>query len=107
MGDSVRRDVLVEPEEVVWVVLALECLQAIVLGRAVGLADPILPFLHEEVDVDMLVVRLQRGPQSAGPLALLFKSLTRRCYPDHVHCMARVAASECGLVLTHPSHSAA
>jgi hypothetical protein len=62
VGDSIRRNVLVEPEKVVRVVLALEPFQAVVLGRAIGLADPILPFLHEEVDVDMLMVGLQCGP---------------------------------------------
>ena len=54
----------------------------------------------------MLVVWLQRGRSSARPLPFRFECLTRGRYPDHVHGMARVTASECGLVLTHPSHCA-
>jgi hypothetical protein len=43
MTELIRRDVLVEPEEVVGVVLPLQRLQAVVLPPAVGLADSLLP----------------------------------------------------------------
>src|SRR5206468_6233511 len=47
-----RRDVLVQPEEVVGVVAPLERLEAVVLLGAVRLADPLLALIHQEVDVD-------------------------------------------------------
>src|SRR5881628_658 len=53
------RDVLVEPEEVVRVVRPLEGLQSLVLLRSIGLADPVLPLVHEEVHVHARVVRLE------------------------------------------------
>src|SRR5215218_6445355 len=53
---SVRRDVLVQPEEVRRIVGALERLQPLVLLCTVCLADPLLALIHEEVHVDAGVV---------------------------------------------------
>jgi hypothetical protein len=52
--------VLVEAEEVVGVIAALERLEPVVLLGPVGLADPLLTLLHQEVHVDARVVGLQR-----------------------------------------------
>lgn len=45
------RDILVEPEGVVGVVGSFERSEAVELRHAVGLADAVQPFVHEEVDV--------------------------------------------------------
>src|SRR5829696_2913036 len=45
-----RWDVLVDPEEVVRVVLPLQRLQAMPLLGAIGRADPVFALLHQEVD---------------------------------------------------------
>src|SRR5688572_16421203 len=67
---SVRPDVLVHAKQIRGIVLALERLQARPLLRAVRLLHPLLALLHEEVHVDARVIRLERGPEVAGPLAL-------------------------------------
>src|SRR6266516_6656926 len=50
--ELVRRDVLIESEEVLRVVAALQSLESAVLLCAVSLADAILTLVHEEVHVD-------------------------------------------------------
>ena len=67
--------VLVEAEEVVGVVAALERLEPVVLPCPVGLANTLLSLLHEEVHVDARVVGLQRRPEVPGPLPLLVEAL--------------------------------
>src|SRR5215210_5606722 len=64
------RDVLIEAEKVVGIPSLLEDLQPPVLHRPVGLADPLGSLLAQEVDVDALVPRLQRGPEATHPLPL-------------------------------------
>jgi hypothetical protein len=51
--------VLVEAEEVVRVIATLERLERVVLLGPIGLADPLLALLHEEVHVDARVVGLE------------------------------------------------
>src|SRR5215207_9770491 len=72
---SVRRDVLVQPEEVRRIVGALERLQPLVLVGTVGLPDPLLALIHQEVHVDAGVVGRKRGREGPGPLALDVESL--------------------------------
>src|SRR2546422_10687677 len=64
------RDVLVEAEEVVGVVLALQGLQAVILLGPVGLADALLALVHQEVDVNARVVGLECRPEVPDPLPL-------------------------------------
>src|SRR5215207_10127476 len=70
-----RRDVLVEAEDVLGVVAALKHLEPVVLLQSVGLADPLLPLVHEEVHVHAGVVRLEGRPEPAHPLPLLVEAL--------------------------------
>src|SRR5919198_976039 len=58
-----RRDVLVQPEEVLRVVASLQSPQPVVLLRPVGLPHALVSLLHEEVHVHARVVRLERGPE--------------------------------------------
>src|ERR671917_1449149 len=52
--------VLVEAEEVVRVIAALECLEPVVLLCPVGLSDARLPLLHQEVHVNAHMVGFER-----------------------------------------------
>lgn len=52
------RDVLVQSEEVVWVVPPLQSLEPLVLRRSIGLADALLTLVHQEVHIDAGVVGL-------------------------------------------------
>src|SRR5262249_49190313 len=71
----VRRDVLVEPEEVVRIPLPLQRLQPVELVRPVGGADSPLAFFvaRHEVDVGGRLPVLQRRPEVARPLALFLE----------------------------------
>src|SRR5713101_4079329 len=103
----VRRDVLVHPEEVVRVVLPLQSLQAVVPFRSVRLPDPLLAFVHQEVDVDARVVGLQGGPQTPGPLTLFVEARLRCGGRVDVDRVPRAATVERSLVLAHPLDRAA
>src|SRR5436190_15758953 len=96
---SGRRDVLVDAEEVLGVVLPLQRLQAVVLLRAVGLPHSVLALVHQEVDVHGREMWLERGPEVAHPLAFLVESLGRRRARADVVREARVPPVEGGLVL--------
>src|SRR5262249_14970893 len=61
--DLSRRDVLVDPEEVVRVVLLLDRLQPVELLRSVRLAHAIRALVPEEVDVHALVPRRELVPE--------------------------------------------
>jgi hypothetical protein len=52
-----RRDVLVDPEEVVRVVLSLQGLQPVVLLRPVGLPDPLRTLIAQEIHIDAFMPR--------------------------------------------------
>src|SRR5205807_2749641 len=99
--------VLVDAEEVVRIVLPLYRLQPVVLLRAVGGSDPVLPLVAEEVDVHRRVPRLERGPEVPHPLALGVEAFARRRTGADVVGEARVAAAEGGGVLPGPRDCAA
>src|SRR5713101_234030 len=63
-------DVRVEAEEVVGVVLLLQCCQPLVVG-AVGDANPVLVIAAEVIDVGTTGEGLQRPPEVAGPRNVL------------------------------------
>ena len=69
-----RRDVLVDPEEVVRVVLLLQRLAAGRTSPARRPANPLRTLVTEEVHVHALVPRLQRRPEAPHPLALARRS---------------------------------
>src|SRR5204863_2635725 len=92
-------DVLVDPEEVVRVVAALQLLQARVLLRAVRLPHAVLALVAEEVHVDAHVVRLERRPEGAYPVALVLEAVRALGAGADVEREAGVAAGECGVVL--------
>src|SRR5438552_1214046 len=73
--ELVRRDVLIESEEVLRVVAALQSLESAVLLCAVSLADAILTLVHEEVHVDARMPGLEGRPEAAHPLTLLLEAL--------------------------------
>src|SRR5215207_10336016 len=93
--------VLVEAEDVVGVVAALERLEPVVLLCPIGLADTLLSLLHEEVHVDARVVGLQRRPEVPDPLPLLLKALGPLGRAGDVVRMPRAASAEGRLVLAH------
>jgi hypothetical protein len=97
--ESVGLDVLVEPEEVRRVVLALEGLQSVVLVGAVGLPDPLLALFHEEVHVDAGVVGCESGPVVASPLALGLEAISSLAVAVDVEGEPRVAPIERGRAL--------
>src|ERR671919_1343272 len=99
MNPSVRADVLVQPEDVLRVIAALERLQALVLLLPVGLPDPLLTLLHEEVDVDGRVPGLERRPEVAHPLALLVEARGRLGHRGDVEGVACAAAVEGAVVV--------
>src|SRR4029453_1077448 len=101
------RDVLVQPEEVVRVVAALERLQLVVLRRAVRIADPLLALFHQEVDVHARVVRPARGAERPRPLALLVEALWAGGRTRDVERVSCAAAVERGLVLADAGDRAA
>src|SRR3712207_380833 len=91
--------VLVAAEEVVRIVAALERLEAVVLLGPVGLADPLLTLLHEEVHVDAGVVGLERRPEVSCPLPLFFEALFGLGDASYVVRMPSAASAESRLVL--------
>src|SRR4051812_26312255 len=99
-----RGAVLVEPEEVVGVVLLLETLQPRKLLGTIGLADAILALLHEEVHIYARVVGRERVPVAARPLALLVEAVGRLAVAVDVERVARVATVEGGVVLADARH---
>src|SRR5438309_7589191 len=103
----VRPDVLVQPEEIRWVVPALQRLELRVAIPAVRLLDPLLALLHEEVHVDIGLVRQQRVPETARPLALLREAGLIRGRRIDVDRVPRAAAAEGCLVLAHARDRAA
>src|SRR5215212_11048956 len=98
---DVGPDVLVEAEEVVRVVAALERLEPVVLLGPVGLADSLLTLLHQEVYVDARVVGLQRRPEVPGPLPLIVEALCRLGDAADVERMAGASSAEGRLLLAH------
>src|SRR5205807_1717343 len=72
---SAGRDVLVQPEEVVGIVVSLQGLQPVVPRGSVRLPDAVLALIHQEVHVHARVVRLERRPEAPGPLAFLVESV--------------------------------
>src|SRR6266496_6649494 len=70
-----RRDVLIDPEEVVRVVAPLQLLQTSVLLGAVRVTDPTLALVAEEVHVDARLVGLERRPEVPHPLPLLVEAV--------------------------------
>src|SRR6185295_7986121 len=107
VAGSVRRDVLVQAEEVVGVVLSLQRLEAVVLRRAIGLPDPLLPLLPEEVHVDARVEGLERRPQIPNPLALGVEAIFRLGAGGDVEGMPRASCVVGGLVASHPGYRSA
>src|SRR4030095_2328250 len=93
------RDVLVQPEEVVGVVLLLERLEALVLCRSVCLPDPLMALVHEEVHVHTGVIWLKGRPESMYPCPLFFEALGARGVSADVECVAGAPAVESSLVL--------
>src|SRR5207249_3229197 len=104
---SGRRDVLVDPEEVLRVVAALQLLQARVLLGAVGLAHAGLALVAEEVDVDAGLVRLERRPERPHPVALLLEAVRALGARADVVGEAGVTPAERGLVLADARDRAA
>src|SRR4029453_8282821 len=102
-----RRDVLVDAEEVVGVILPFQRLQAVVLLRTVRLPHPVFALFHEEVEGHAREVRLERGPEVAHPLALLVEAFRRRRRRADVVGEAGVPPVERGLILSHAGHGAA
>src|SRR5215210_9023480 len=72
---DVGPDVLVKAEEVVGVIATLERLEPVILLGPVGLADPLLTLLHQEVHIDARVVGLKGRPEVPGPLSLFVEAL--------------------------------
>src|SRR4029453_6930421 len=95
----VRWDVLVPPEEVVGVVFALQRTQAVVLRRPIGLANPILALLHQDVHVDARMEGLEGRPEIARPLPLLVESLLVLGDRGDVEGVSGLPAVEGGVVL--------
>src|SRR5918995_3908294 len=94
-------DVLVEAEEVVGVIATLQRLEPVVLLGPVGLADPLLTLLHQEVYIDARVVGLKGRPEVSGPLPLLAEALCRLGDASDVERMPGAASAEGRLVLAH------
>src|ERR1700686_2939190 len=95
----VRRDVLIHPEDVAGVVLALQRLEPLVLAGSVRHADSILALLHQEVDVNAHVVWAECRPQAPRPLALLVEAGRTLGGRIDVDGVTRAAPVERGLVL--------
>src|SRR5215203_2786485 len=93
--------VLVEAEEVVGVIATLQRLEPVVLLGPVGLADPLLTLLHEEVHIDARVVGLKRRPKVSCPLPLFFEALFGLGDASDVESMPGAASAEGRLVLAH------
>src|SRR5215211_138350 len=74
---DVGPDVLVKAEEVVGVIATLQCLEPVILLGPVGLADPLLTLLHQEVHIDPCVVGLKGCPEGPDPLPLLVEARRR------------------------------
>src|SRR2546426_8099380 len=102
-----RRDVLVDPEEVVRVVLLLQRLQPVVLLRPVGLPNSLRSLVAEEVHVHAFVPGLQGRPEAPHPLALLVEALARLGRGADVVGEPRRAAVEGGLVVAYPADRSA
>src|SRR5215210_6338014 len=97
--------VLVEAEEVVGVVATLERLEPVILLCPVGLADPLLTLLHQEVYIDARVVGLKGRPEVSGPLPLLVEALRRLGDTPDVERMPGAASAESCLLLSHACDS--
>src|SRR5215212_4728613 len=93
--------VLVEAEEVVRVVAVLQRLEPLILLSPVGLADPLLTLLHEEVHVDARVVGLKGRPEVPDPLPLLVEALRRLGGACDVERTSGAASTEGCLLLPH------
>src|SRR5205807_4691105 len=98
-GDRTRRDVLVDAEEVVGIVVALERGQPFVLGGAIGLADAFVALVTEEVDIYPAGVRLQRRGVAASPCDV--RLIVAGVRPDRVDVdhVQRIAMTVRGRVL--------
>src|SRR5215204_6836662 len=94
-------DVLVEAKEVVGVIATVQRLEPVVLLGSVGLADPLLAFLHEEIHVDARVVGLEGRPEVPNPLPLFVEALCRLGDAGNVERMPGAASAEGCLVLAH------
>src|SRR5215211_2830168 len=93
--------VLVKAEEVVGVVAVLQRLEPVVLLGPVGLADPLLTLLHQEIHIDARVVWLKGRPEVSGPLPLLVEALCRVGDASDVERMPSAASAEGCLLLAH------
>src|SRR5215203_3043701 len=93
--------VLVEAEEVLGVIATLERLEPVILLGPVGLADPLLTLLHQEVYIDARVVGLKCRPEVSGPLPLFFEALFGLGDACDVERMPCAASAEGRLVLAH------
>src|SRR5829696_2169577 len=98
---DVGPDVLVEAEEVVGIIATLQRLEPVVLLGPVGLADPLLTLLHQEVYIDARVVGLKGRPEVSGPLPLLVEALCRLGDACDVKSMPGAASAEGCLLLAH------
>src|SRR5215210_539203 len=102
-----RRDVLVQAEHVVRVVLPLQLLEAGVLRVTVRGAHALVAFLAEEVDVHGGLPRLEGRPEVTHPLPLALEALRGRGGGADVVGEGCAAAAECGLVLADARDGAA
>src|SRR5215204_7307494 len=93
--------VLVEAEDVVGVVATLERLEPVVLLCPVGLADPLLTLLHQEVHVDAGVVGLKARPEGPNPLPLFVEALFGLGNACDVERVPGAASAEGRLLLSH------
>src|SRR5215212_449336 len=98
---DVGPDVLVEAEEVVGIIATLQRLEPVVLLGPVGLANPLLTLLHQEVYIDTCVVGLKGRPEVPNPLSLFVEALCRLGDAGDVERMPGAASTEGCLLLSH------
>ena len=103
----VGRDVLVEPEEVVRIVLPLQRLELRVLLRPVRLPNALGTLVAQEVHVDPLVPRTEGVPEAAYPLPFFLEARTVLGAGADVVGEAGRAAGKGGLVVIDPADGAA
>ena len=78
--------------------------EALVLCRSVGLPDPLMALVHEEVHVHAGVIRLQGRPEAMDPCSLVCEALGAGGVSADVERVAGAAAVERRLVLADASN---
>ena len=102
-----RQDVLIDPEEIVWIIFSFNLPQPCVIAP-VACLDPVLPFIHHKIKVSAsLGIGMKLLPVVLTPPADFRSVLSQRIYANYDARVLGVPVGPCRRIGRHPRGGAA